>query len=1117
MDSNPSNQASGKDGTAVNTDAGPLRAPAHTLSSADIVSAFQTDVDNGLTESQVQQNAARFGPNKLKEIPPPSFFSILVRNTLNAMTLVLIAAMAVSFGTQDFISGGVIAALIVINVGVGTINEYNAEKTVAALEAIGAPTANVIRKTSEGSAGNIETIKTDMVVPGDILMIKIGDIVPADCRILEGQLAGLECDEALLTGESLPSVKTEESISDGVCPVGDRTCMVYSGSQAAKGRAKVICVATGMDTELGKISAALSRKEKSNKTGFAATWHKFKVFLGLAETTPLQIKLNKLAYIILFFACIVAVIVVASTGFKHVPLSIATYAVAAAVSLLPASLPAVIALSLSTASKELAENNALVRRMDAIETLSAVTDVCSDKTGTITLGKMVTRRVWVPASIAPGTGKVGTDAEFETDLQQGQYFTIDTASDPFLPQGKVRADMETSSTADDKAIAQQPTQDTMVADDERTLGDSAGIALDPHNVVNPLHELTLCAALCSSATIQRIRTESDSSSARSSDDKEDVVGGWEGHGDATEVALQVFAHKLGYGKPHLTSTGNSPDAVATSMEDDDDLVFSTQPGKYELLVEHAFDSSIKRMSMAYICTPPASSGEQPYVVVVMKGAFERVFDRCTTLLADGGRALEKSDAKQIQTHYDRLASDGLRVLTMCSKRLPADQADAIKAMVRDELETNMSFLGLAGIYDPPRVESALAVQDCHKAAIIPRMLTGDHVGTAIAIAQQVGILRKDYPKSAVMTGPEFDALSEDEIDRLDPLPSVVARCAPETKVRMVEALHRRNRLCVMTGDGVNDAPSLKRADVGVAMGKNGSDVAKQSAEIVLSDDNFATIIVAIRKGRGIFFNLSKFMLYLMSGNIAQIVLMLIGLAFIDGQGISTFPISPVAILWINTLCAGPPALALGLEPTPSDAMDRKPKEYRTIFTLVWWIDLFFYGFLLGAFAIANFAIVMWGYFDGYLGIDCNEDLRQDTCNHTGRARGSVFASFLIVLMVHAFVCKHPTRSVLRMNLLENKVLLWSVIILGVSVFPVVYIPVINNKVFLLFPIKWEWGLVFGSALAFLVITEMYKLGRRAVERRAAKRVATEGEMVGEDGQADGKRIAANEKAFNQSV
>ncbi|EPQ29969.1 uncharacterized protein PFL1_02641 [Pseudozyma flocculosa PF-1] len=1072
---------------------GPLPAPAHTLDAQRIVEAFETDIDGGLTHDQVRANLERYGPNRLKEVPPPSFLAILVRNTLNAMTIVLIAAMAVSFGTQDFISGGVIAALVVINVAVGTVNEYLAERTVAALEAIGSPSANVVRRASPGSAPEIATIKTEDVVPGDVLIVKIGDIVPADCRILGGgHLAGLECDEALLTGESLPSVKTEEPIPDPVCPVGDRTCLIYSGSQAVKGRARVVCVATGMQTELGKISEAMNRKENLNKSGWAARRHRINAFLGLADTTPLQIKLNKLAYVILGLACVVAVIVVASTGFRDVPLTIATYAVAAAVSLLPASLPAVIALSLATASRKLAESNALVRRMDAIETLAAVTDVCSDKTGTITLGKMVTRRIWVPARLGGAHGGAEDeaqekaapeqpDADVDVDVHEGQYYTVETGSDPFQPRGEVRAGGAPKGDVLANARGQ----------DETAVPTPDGELCDPDHLALPLHQLTLCAALCSSASIQRVRADGDGDGeqegqkAGDNEEKGDARA-WEGHGDATEVALQVYAHKLGYGKPHLTSS-SAAGAATDNDDDDDDIIASARPGQYELLVEHAFDSSIKRMSMAYVCRPRASSSDEEHVLVVMKGAFERVFDRCTDILLDDGaaaagqsttRPITADDAAEIQAHYDRLASDGLRVLTLCAKRLPVGEAERVRELPRDELETGMAFLGLAGIYDPPRTESALAVEDCHRASIIPRMLTGDHVGTAIAIALQVGILRPNYAKTAVMTGPQFDALSDDDIDRLDALPNVVARCAPETKVRMVEALHRRCRLCVMTGDGVNDAPSLKRADVGVAMGKNGSDVAKQSAEIVLSDDNFATIVTAVRKGRGIFTNLAAFMLYLQSANIGQVALMLLGLAFKDESGESTFPISSVAILWINTLCAGPPALALGLEPTPSDAMEKRPSEYASIFTFWWIVDLFAYGIVMAAIALLNFVAVMWGYFDGYLGLDCNSGVDSSACNHTGRARGAVFATFLIVLMVHGFVCKHPTQSIFAMDLLENRVLLWSVVLISLSVFPVIYIPVINDKVFLLLPIKWEWGMVAASTLVFLVVTELYKLARR---------------------------------------
>ena len=438
-------------------------------------------------------------------------------------------------------------------------------------------------------------------------------------------------------------------------------------------------------------------------------------------------------------------------------------------------------------------------------------------------------------------------------------------------------------------------------------------------------------------------------------------------------------------------------------------------GHFEMIVEHPFDSSIKRMSTAWKFVSADSQNvneSNEHIHIYLKGAVEKVLERCTSV---GSLPLDEQARKNILTKMDELAEEGLRVLAVAGRFEPLKNEQSVKTAKRDDLESQFGFLGLVGIFDPPRAESKGAVYDARRASIVVRMLTGDHAKTAASIAMSVGILNKEHSKSAVMTGPQFDALSDEEIDELEELPVVVARCAPDTKTKFVEALHRRKRMTVMTGDGVNDSPALKRSDVGVAMGKNGSDVAKNSAEIILLDDSFSSIIRAVRKGRAVFSNLSKFLIYLLSGNVAEVLVLLVGLA-VRSEGNAVYPISPVGALFINTIASGPVALALGLEPTASDAMIKPPSHFSTMFTLEWILDLFFYGIFLGALCFANYIIVIYGYNQGNnsIGIDCNSKYDRldsdDDCRVVYRARAASYASLLIMLMLHSIVCKHLQKS-----------------------------------------------------------------------------------------------------------
>ena len=440
-----------------------------------------------------------------------------------------------------------------------------------------------------------------------------------------------------------------------------------------------------------------------------------------------------------------------------------------------------------------------------------------------------------------------------------------------------------------------------------------------------------------------------------------------------------------------------------------------------------------------------------------------------------------------------VALDGLRVLCIAHKNLPVG-ADLSE---RGEVEHNLNYIGLVAIYDPPRLETKGAVRECQIAGITVHMLTGDHPGTAMAIAREVGILDATAPStgsgSAVMLAKDFDQLSNEEIDRMETLPLVVARCSPSTKVKMVSALHRRKRFCVMTGDGVNDSPALKNADVGMAMG-TGSDVAKDAAKMVLTDDNFASIVKAVEEGRRLFDNIQKFLMHLLISNIAQVILLLIGLAFKDNDDHSIFPLSPIEILWVNLITSSFLAIGLGLEESQTDSMFRPPHDLKVgVFTKELIVDKFIYGFFMGSLCLMSFSLVAYaGPGGGNLGSGCNEGYN-DTCEIVFRARATTYATITLLLLITAWEVKHFSRSLFNLypdssfprglsvfpTVWRNRFLFWAVTAGFSIMFAIVYLPVINREVFKHGAITWEWGVAFGACVIYVAAIESWK----AIKRR----------------------------------
>jgi potassium/sodium efflux P-type ATPase len=656
---------------------------------------------------------------------------------------VLILATAVSFGIRSWIEGGVVAAVILLNVVVGFFQEYSAEKTMDSLRSLSSPTAAVVR------GGEAMVVPSGEIVPGDLVEVKTGDTIPADIRLIEAK--NFETDEALLTGESLPVRKAENSTFNANTGPGDRLNVAYSSSTVTKGRAKGIVFATGTFTEIGAIATALRKKDsrvRPVKRGPDGKAHPvryleaytltlgdfFGRFLGVNVGTPLQQKLSKLAMLLFGIAVVFAIVVLGANKFDSRQ-EVVIYAVATGLSMIPASLVVVLTITMAAGTKRMVQRNVIVRNLKSLEALGAVTDICSDKTGTLTQGKMVARGVWIPS--------LGT-------------YTVEDSNEAFNPTaGKVRFDSRLPTDINFKATKEE--------------SDAAGSIVDPKQLLEDsktgLQDFLSVASLANLATVF---------------EKE---GKWHARGDPTEIAIQVFSTRFSWNRLAFTQ-GDKPE--------------------WAEIAEFPFDSDVKRMSVVMKRT---STGEQ---FAFTKGAVERVIGACTRY---DSRDAEGEDAavpvtaefrEQILRNMEVFAGLGLRVLALASRKIDMEIREEDGDTKRAEVEQDLTFRGLIGLYDPPRPESAPAVRECHEAGISVHMLTGDHPETAKAIAIEVGILpqrmervSRNVAEAMVMTASAFDALSDDEVDNLPVLPLVIARCAPSTKVRMIEALHRRGKFVAM--------------------------------------------------------------------------------------------------------------------------------------------------------------------------------------------------------------------------------------------------------------------------------------------------------------------------------
>lgn len=867
----------------------------------DLIQEFRTSYD-GMSEDQVRRLQMQYGKNELTATKKKTYLEMFISQFKDFMIIVLLAAALIAgLVAKEWTDAIIILAVVVLNAIFGVFQESKAEGAIDALKKMATPKARVKRD------GAVKEIDSTELVPGDIVVVEAGDVVPADLRLFE--TTTLKIEESSLTGESIPVQKLATTLTKPNLALGDQKDMAFSGTNVTFGKGTGIVVNTGMNTEIGQIASMINNSDD--------------------KVTPLQRNLSQLGKVLTYIILMISVVIFIIGMVKQESslINMLIVAISIAVAAIPEGLPAIVTIILALGTQKLSKQNAIIRKLPAVETLGSTDIIGSDKTGTLTMNQMTVEVVYTNRQIL----EAKTPLDHEDMTLQIMNFANDS---------QIQAD---------------------------------GTLL----------------------------------------------------GDPTETALIKYGQEQGF-----------------FVQDE----LRERPRINEL----PFDSDRKMM------TSINRFGNQTYLIMT-KGAPDIVLQHCNKYLENNElHDLTSEDREDILNVNEKLAKRALRVLSFAYKVV----SDLPSPINSETVENDLVFAGMVGMIDPERPEAKDAVSEAKRAGINTIMITGDHQITAQAIAIRLGILEPEQ-SGAVITGTDLSQMDDQQLANNVEKYKVYARVNPADKVRIVKAWQSKNKVVAMTGDGVNDAPALKAADIGIGMGINGTEVSKSASDMVLADDNFATIVHAVKEGRKVFANIQKAIQYLMSANLGEVITIFI--LTLMGWDV----LAPVQLLWINLVTDTFPAIALGIEPTEKGIMDQKPRgRNSTFFTGGVLPAIVYQGILEAAITLGVYYFAISFPVHHISGL-IHED-----------AQTMAYVTLALIQLFHAFNVKSFNKSLFQINPFANKAFNWAILISLVLLSITVLIPGFNQIFHVSSLNLTQWLVIFIGAILMVIVVEIVKIFQR---------------------------------------